>query len=379
MSSGLAEMRRLVEHQGRHQVVSLYLDLDPERFATPPTRASQIRSLIDEAARVLEAREELEHEDKLALREDLTRIDDFLTSADAPFQGARALAIFCASRDDLFEVVQLPKPLEARIVIDARPYIEPMVAAAAQRHWLVALVNRRSGRILAGSPATLRERQRVESDSHGQHDQGGWSQARYERSVEKDADDHLREAAEALERRWRRERFDRVAIGGPQEVVARFEELLGKELRAQLAPGRVQVDLSSAGDAEVREAVEALVEEDDRRSELEALERLADGVGAGRGAVAGVKDTIDALNERRVQTLLLSAGFDQPAGRCPTCGLLVVGGAGGCPADGSSLEELEHLREAAVEAAIVQDADVRVIVHHLDRAPRGGIGALLRF
>jgi hypothetical protein len=52
---------------------------------------------------------------------------------------------------------------------------------------------------------------------------------------------------------------------------------------------------------------------------------------------------------------------------------------GTCPADGSSLEEVEHLREAAVEAAIEQDAEVMVVRHYPDLGPFQGIGALLRF
>ena len=232
MSSGVQDARRLVQHRGGHRVVSLYLDLDPERFATPPARASQISSLIDEAAREVERDDDLRHEERIALREDLQRIRSFLLSPQAPFKGARALAVFCSSRDDLFETVQLTRPLPGRVVVDKTPYVEPMIAVVQQRRWLVALVNRRSARLLAGSPDTLRERVRVEDNVHGKHDQGGWSQANYERSVEKDVDDHLRNIAGIVNGRWRAERFDRLALGGPQEIVPRFEELLADDVRA---------------------------------------------------------------------------------------------------------------------------------------------------
>src|SRR5579884_1980045 len=155
--SSVEQVRRLIEHRGRHRVISLYLDLDPERFATPPARASQIRSLLDGAARDVDAIDGLAHEDKLALREDVKRIDSFLSSPEAPFKGARSLALFCSSRDDLFEVVQLTRPVPGRVVIEPVAYVEPMIAAAEQRHWLVALVNRRTARLLAGSPERLRE------------------------------------------------------------------------------------------------------------------------------------------------------------------------------------------------------------------------------
>lgn len=376
--STVEQVRRLIEHRGRHRVISLYLDLDPERFATKPARASQIRSLLDEAAREVD-QEELPHDDKVGLREDLKRIDSFLSSPAAPFKGARSLALFASGRDGLFETIQLTRAVPARVAIEPVPYVEPMLAAVERRQWLVALVNRRSAWLLAGSPERLTERERVDDNVRGQHDQGGWSQARYERSVDKDVMDHLRGVAETVNRRWRQERFDRVAVGGPQEVVCRFEELLGDEVRDRLAPGKVDVDLSSATEAEVRSAVEQIVLEDDRRGERELLDRFDDAIGSGTRAAAGLPDTLRALNERRVQTLLLAPGFDRTGGRCRSDGMLFAEPDGQCPGDGTPLERVEHLREAVIEAAVFQDADVLVVTHHPEREPRAGIGALLRF
>lgn len=360
-------------------MISLYLDLDPERFATPSARASQIRSLVDEAAREIDGDGTLEHAERVALREDLGGVQRYLTSADAPFKGARALAVFSSSRDDLFETVKLSRPVPARVVIDCAPYVEPMVDAVQRRRWLVALVNRRLAILLAGSPDQLTERVRREDDVHGQHDQGGWSQARFQRSVEKEVDDHLRETAELVARRWRQERFDRLALGGPHEVVTRFEAFLPDELRAAEAPDRVEVDLSSATDAEVRAAVDRLAAADEERQEREVLDRLLDGIGAGGRAVAGPQETVEALSERRVETLLLEPQFDGSASQCPKCGLLLLNGDGTCPADGSGLQPVQHLREAVVEAAVSQDAAVMAVRHFEDLHRFSGIGALLRF
>jgi peptide subunit release factor 1 (eRF1) len=360
-------------------VISLYLDLDPERFATGPARASQIRSLLDQGARMVEALDGLGHEDKVALREDLKRIESFLTSPEAPFKGARSLAVFCSTPDDLFQVVQLAKPVPARVVVSQIPYVEPMIVGLEQRQWLVALVNRRSALLLAGSPERLRERERRDDNVPGQHDQGGWSQANYERSVEKDAMDHLRAVADIVNRRWREERFDRVVLGGPHEVVVRFGDLLTDEVRARLVPEELEVDISSATEAQVRSAVEEIVVADERRSERDALQRLGDGVGAGRRGVESVEATLEMLNERRVQTLLLAPDFDGTGCRCPACGMLLASNSQRCPADGTETEAVEHLREAVVESAITQDAEVVVLRHHPEEAPRGGIGAVLRF
>ncbi len=153
VSTQVARARRLVEHHGSHPLISLYLDLDPERFATPPARASQIHSLLDQAHRDIE--------DQVTFRT-TSGSPCARTSSDSglscprhrpPFKGARALAVFCCSRDDLFEALQLSRPVEGQVVIERAPYVEPMLSAVEQRRWLVALVSRGSARILTGYPA----------------------------------------------------------------------------------------------------------------------------------------------------------------------------------------------------------------------------------
>src|ERR687898_198576 len=52
------------------------------------------------------------------------------------------------------------------------------------------------------------ERKGLVDDVHGQHSQGGWSQARYQRSVDEDVQDHLRNVADAVWRSFKRRSFD---------------------------------------------------------------------------------------------------------------------------------------------------------------------------
>ena len=373
------QARRLIEYRPGHPVISLYMDLDPERFATPPARATQVRSLLDEAGRALETHDDLTHDERVALKADIRRIDEFLSSTEAPFRGSRALAVFCSRAAELFEVVQLLRPTEPRVLVGRSPYVEPLVAAMQDRRWLVALVSRREGRVLEGPAEGLAEQARLDDFMHGRHDQGGWSQANYERSIEKDAEDHLRRVADAVNRLWRTERFHRIAAGGPPEIVPRFEAHLAGDVRPYLIPQRVAVDLSSASEDQVRRAVAGLVDEDEKRSERGALDRLEAGIGSGGRGAGGPYDTLVALNERRVQTLLLESAMDRRGARCPACGLLTVEAGDRCPVDGSEFEELDHLREAAIEAALSQGADVFVIRHYPDLGPLQGIGALLRF
>ncbi|MFZ0039986.1 MAG: hypothetical protein WAK93_01655, partial [Solirubrobacteraceae bacterium] len=75
-----------------------------------------------------------------------------------------------------------------------------------------------------------------------------------------------------------------------------------------------------------------------------------------------------------------SRGFAASGGRCPQDGLLTISSEGNCPADGTPLVPVADLREAAIQAAILQDAEVIVLDDPPPGPePDGGIGALLRF
>ncbi len=354
--------RRLVELRPRHRVVSLYLDLDPDEFAIPKARDSQVHSLIDGATRDLDADDTLDHEDRVGLRDDLARLRAYLTSDEPPFQDARALAVFASGRDELFEVIRILQPVKGRVVIAAAPYIEPLIDAAQARRWCVALVSEQNARVFTGTPDTLSERERI-----GLREQF------------EEEDLHLRDVAERLERRWLSERFDLLAIGGEPDVVPRFERVLAQDLRRRLVDRRVEADINYASDDAIRSAARDVVETEEREHERSALDRLEAGLGTGGRAAGGPEATLEALNERRVEVLLLERGLERRGGRCPSDGLLTVATSGPCPAGDGEVEEVEDLGEAAIEAAILQDAEIIFVQRYPDLGPHQGIAALLRF
>src|SRR6478735_4144994 len=91
-------------------VLSLYVDLDPMTFGTPPARRSEISSLTDELGRHLREAD-LPHDARVAARSDLERARTALNDTVAGADGARGLALFVCGPADLFELVRLPRPV----------------------------------------------------------------------------------------------------------------------------------------------------------------------------------------------------------------------------------------------------------------------------
>src|SRR5829696_8467899 len=167
------ELRRLAEVRlDRPVVLSLFLDLDPTEFATPPARATAVRSLLDEAERRVRELDDLPHDDRADLRASLAKASSLL-QGDLPSEGAQAVAIFAAEPAGLFEALRLPRPLPSRVAIRHSPLIAPLARLARRERWCVALVNRRDARIFRGSPDGLREIEQIHDLVFGQHDQGG--------------------------------------------------------------------------------------------------------------------------------------------------------------------------------------------------------------
>lgn len=368
-------LRRLVEVRlDRPLVLSLYMDLDPSRFATPPARATEVRSLIDEADRKVRELKDLSHSDRTALESSVSQVRELL-SRNLDADGAHGLALFACEPEGLLETFKLPRSVPQRVAIDNTPLVGPLAGLARRERWCVVLVSKRDARVFRGSSDGLREVDKVHDDVPGRHDQGGMSQARYQRSIDKEVADHLKSAGERLLRHFERQPFERLVIGGPREVASEFESKLHPYLEERLA-GRIEIDVESAGPDQVLEKARGPFEAVEERREAEALERLDEG---SRG-IAGLANVLPPLNERRVEVLLLADGAGEPGTVCRRCGWLGPEREKRCPADGTSLEARDDMTEPAVELSLQQAAEVLPLTRRADALrERGGIGALLRF
>jgi peptide chain release factor subunit 1 len=369
-------LRRLADvHPDHGRVLSVFMNLDPSELPTPAARSSAVTSVLTEAARRVDQEDGLEPDERRALRTDLDRVREVLTG-DVASNGTRAIAVFACQPADLLEVVALRHPLESRVVLDDTPYVEPLVHAGAAERWCVLLANRRVARLFVGGGDELEETDRIEDDVHRRHDQGGWSQANYQRSIDKEVEDHLAHTAEVAFELYKRRGFDRMLVGAPDELVAELEAKLHPYLRERLS-GRISCDVEHSGLDAVRRCAGERIEEHARDRERVQLDRLAQGGGSGDRGAAGLAAVLAAVNEARVEVLLVARGLSA-AGVCdPATGLLYAR-VEDVP-DGATATPVVDIVEKAIEKAIEQSAEVIGIRYHDDLGPLGGIGAVLRY
>ena len=353
---------------------SLFLNLDPSEVPTPTDAQTRMNALLSSAEKV--DRSELTHDQRQSLKADFERIADWFDN-DFSREGAKGLAIFAAGLDHFWSTASLPGPVADRVKVGREFYLAPLVPLVARADGtIVAVVGREQGQLFRLEAGRLTELADRFEEQPGQHDQGGWSQARYQRHIEKLVQEHLKGVAEELDRSRKRMHAPKIVLVCPEEMRGEFTEELSKEARDALV-GYAQAE-AHARPAELLEAVRPILEQAEAKDEREAIERWREEAGRNGRAASGWAKTLEAASDGRVEVLLFQEGTDHAAFRCPACGRAALEG-GSCPLDGTQLEPHDAGLDLAVHQTLAHGGAVWAIRHHEDLAPVEGIGALLRY
>jgi peptide chain release factor subunit 1 len=324
-------------------VVSLYLNLTPNANGRDAYDVFCRRIFTD----TLESSSA--PDERAAMAQAFERIQDYLDSHVQP--SANGLAIFAsAGPDGLFEAVQLAAPIEEHeFFVGDVPHVFPLARLIDQNpRYAALLLDSNQARIIVFGLGEIEGREEVTGVKTKRHSKGGWSQARFQRSIDNAQMHHVKEVVETLDTIVRAEGIQHVVVAGDEAIVARLRE----ELPAQLAEKVVDVlrfDRAAGEEEIVADALEALRRKD---SETDAM-RVAEVLDAWRArglGVAGREGTRHALERGQVDELLIAA----------------------------SPEEAEVSNELVTRAAQT-GARVRIIEDPELLREHGGVAAALRF
>jgi peptide chain release factor subunit 1 len=357
--------------------VSLYLDLDPSVSPTAGDAATRLRSLLDEAAKGDGAnRRELSHDQKQGLKADFARIQEYYET-EFTREGARGLAIFAAGLDNIWRPLDLTEPVRDRVKVGRALYLAPLVPLVGRGEGaLVVVVGRERGQFYRLRGGRLEPFLDHTEEQPGKHDQGGWSQARYQRHIETLVHDHLREVADAVDRLVRGPHGPQVVVISSEETRADFGDMLSKEAQRAVV-GWTQAEAHAQG-PELLELATPVLERWRSEQEREVLERWREEAGRKGRAAAGWEHTLEAASDGRVDLLLFQEGVNHAAAQCPRCGRVALED-GKCPLDGTSMEHSEEGLDLAVHQTLVHGGTVWAVQSAHDLEPVEGIGALLRY
>ena len=372
------DLRALASFRARTgSAISLYLDLGPEVAATPREVQQRASAMLDEAAKLARsAGHELDHEGSVALRTDLARARHYIAH-ELDRDGSHGLVLFAASLDGLWRALYLRARVADAVRVGRDLYMTPLVPRVDDEAGaIVAQAGRERGDVYVLRDGRLTKVANRTAKQPRRHDQGGWSQANYQRHVDALARAHLREVAEALDEELRSRSGAVVVLAGTDDARAELEPLLPPVV-AKSVVGWIRVD-AHASPAELQSGAEGVLGDHRAQRERLLVDRWQEDAGRGLRAAAGWEQTCEAASDGRVETLLYDADANLPAWRCPECARLRAG-EGTCPLDGAVLERHPDGLDLLVHRTLEQGGTAVVVSAYRDLQPVGGVGALLRF
>lgn len=338
-----------------------------------------------------------------SLMGDVDRIATYLDEELDP--AAQGVVIVACSARGAFEPIPLDVPVSTDMTTGPTPSLRELVRIVEDYpSYAVVVADQREALIWVLERRTWQRSVEVSgTDYPRKQQQGGWSQKRYQKRADERIEAFARTVAEETRRTFDERRFDHLVVGADEVTGPVFLESLHQSVKDRLiGTGALAID---ASEQDVRAVAEPLVEQAERRRELEAVQRVREGVGTGGKGVAGPEETLTALQTGQVMTLVMDDDFTSPGWADYTMPLYGAGDvpsehpAGGDPANIVPVA----LEDELVRLAIQVGAEIEVVqstvpisqddqdrVPEADEAPPraqaaleldalGGVGGVLRY
>ena len=364
-------VKRLLEFRARvAPVLSLYLGVprDPGDFRAAE---SQLHALLKPARELAES-DDLGHYERESLRTDLARVAELATRT-REFQG-RGVAVIACARAELYEEVALPRAVRDQAIVDATPYLRPLlITLGASHRYCVAVVARNDSWLYDFFDRELEAAETVDDPKRP-------SKSADERHIhhreELAAHQHYRHTVEALEKMVHESGAELVVLGGHEETVAEFLRSMPHDLQPLVA-GTFVIDPHTMTRAQVREHAETIVDAHEREEKARLMNEVLEKVATGGFGALGLEWCLLAVNEKAVEILFVTDDAHEPGRACDNCGWLGLAGEE-CPVCGQPTRETPDVIDDMCEAVVA--AGGRVIGAETDTAPAPEmVAARLRF
>ncbi len=362
------QLQELLSHDANgHQVVSVYLDTNNRSVSTDAIKL-QLRNMLKNT--------------RLSAEKDAKEIERYLDHSyawDTP-----GLAIFSNSSKAFFRAYPTAVSFRNRVRIGHKPYVKPLAHLLDHyAHYGVILIDRVGARFfeyhlgeLQATEGSMGEGVRKLKKGQGSSAvgmRGGVGGARHEDNV---VQHNFRDAANSAANFFANRSIRRLFLGGTAETVSQFQETLSKQLQSCVA-GTFAIDMT-ANESEVRQQTLDMLTEANAKREQRLVQTMLTTEAKGGNAVIGLDDTLQAICDKRVGTLIISDGFNVPGYVQESSGF-VVANLTKSPLTDRELTAVDDVIDTAVIQTMVQGGYVEVVTQNSDLEDAGKIGAILRY
>lgn len=367
-----AELTRLAALRSEEGILSVYLNIAPRFGNAPRYPMTAFKSSLARAQRQLQAAQQ-----RAVLEREKDRVLQFL---DTWSPTGRGLVLFTCQPAAIWEVVSLNVRVPNRVSV-ARTTPTTLLTRVLDEYpcFAVVIVHRDQAQIYLSEQRTVEEATDLTSDVPGQHKQGGWSQARFERHIDVKVTAHLKQVVEALERVAADFPFAHLAVGGGGEAVNELIGLLPTDL-SQKVIGTFPVDRKHETETAILDRARQVRIEAERQAEDALIEQIVNATKSGGQGVLGIDATLAAVREGRIPILALADGSSQDGWACSCCDYFAPTPFASCPLCGAAAEQTDVI-DRTVEQAFLDGARIETVFGEAKErlVAEGGLGAVLRY
>ncbi len=358
-----SEIRQAIEFESdsEHPVLSVYLNVDPHRRSAEKYKLA-LRNLLGKA--------------KDADPQDVQRMQNYVEMG-YNWQG-RGLVMFACAAKDFWWARSFMVPVTDSVFTNFRPYVRQLAGLidTYERYGVIHVDSEgapplhlqhghpRSGGRLPGRRGEAAQGRRLGASSLPAPRTGV-------------ARGNLQDAAEIAEEFYRKLDTRRLILASTERNVARFQALLSHRLRSMVI-GQLSANANASPSTISEKALDVIRTAADAEAKAMA-ETVATTVHKSGNAVAGLPDTLTAVQDGRAKHVVVLSGFVQPAYRFVDSGYIVLELSDEVELGSGRVQELPDAVESVLRRAMAQGIGVTILDEDKELEKLGKIAALTRY
>lgn len=371
-----SDLQRLIERPADDQpVLSIFLDMS----VNSDNKRTYSIFLREQRSRFAELDSDRDKHHREALGEALARVDRWIDESFEPTN--KGVAIYASVGGEWFQAFQVPVPVENRFEIAERAIVGPLSRVLEeQRRHAIVMVDREHMRYIDVVMGVAQHEHTMEPDAlPTKHDvqAGGYSQANNQRRKLEEMKHFYKDFAASIAEHVRRYGADDLIVVGTEANVNAFLDFLPENLKKRVVH-TMQAPIG-APVSDVLERARPFFIQQVERAEEEVVGLLRDRVQQRHFATSGFRDTLEQLQEGKVETLVIARDVERDGAQCTQCNFYMVRrNDGRCPYCGGDTRDEVDLVETMIRMAADQDVGIE-FVEPQALSDLNGVGALLRF
>lgn len=279
--------------------------------------------------------------------------------------------IFASHKHDFFKYIPLSLEINNSFVVDSSPYIRPLARIADEwDSFTLVLLNSNHAKIYSVSLGQAEQKKSLSADVMNKHKKGGWSQARFQRKRKGAIYHFYQEITDQLQKIA----AERIILAGPGTTKIQFKGTLPKQLREEIIN---TIDIDMDNEHRLLEESIDVISQQEKEASYTAVEQLKQEFLKDGLAVYGLEETLTAVKNGQVDTLIIEKDYKLKGCICEHCQILRAGPVKECPMCGRPTSEADVIEEI-LEFAERTDAEIE-FTDNEEIVQLGHIGGLLRY